>query len=156
MTTSCLKARLRRSIWSLWLLWKLQSTWCKIYLKSALFKLASDSNYWDTQMEHKRISIQFCNCRHTNHMYVQEVLDDDDEEQEFFFPSSARWVFRCKTQAVLDHTESAGCFLVESTGWGGGANPIPCLELVPKAQTTDTTKPTNKGTVFSTELGRLG
>ncbi len=61
----------------------------QIYLKSALFKLASDSTYWDTQMEHKRISILFwlpCNCRHTNHMYVQEVLDDDDE-QEFFFPS---------------------------------------------------------------------
>jgi hypothetical protein len=63
----------------------------QIYLKSALFKLASDSTYWDTQMEHKRISILFwlpCNCRHTNHMYVQEVLDDDDE-QEFFFPSFA-------------------------------------------------------------------
>ncbi len=29
----------------------------QIYLKSALFKLASDSTYWDTQMEHKRISI---------------------------------------------------------------------------------------------------
>jgi hypothetical protein len=68
----------------------------QIYLKSALFKLASDSTYWDTQMENKRIYILIwlpCNCRHTNHMYVQEVLDDDDDddddEQEFFFPSSA-------------------------------------------------------------------
>ncbi len=63
----------------------------RIYLKSALFKQASGSTYWDTQMEHKRISITFwlpCNCRHTNHMYVQEVLDDDDE-QEFLSPSSA-------------------------------------------------------------------
>ncbi len=29
----------------------------QIYIKSALFKLASESTYWDTQMEHKRISI---------------------------------------------------------------------------------------------------
>jgi hypothetical protein len=31
------------------------------------------------------------------------------------------------------------------------ANPIPCLELVPKAQMTDTMRPTNKGIVFTME-----
>jgi hypothetical protein len=36
------------------------------------------------------------------------------------------------------------------------ANPIPCLELVPKAQMAETSKPTNKGTVFTMDPAMWG